>query len=61
MPGLRNLKTDSMKSIGMKSLGTLHQFSFGDKFLLYDFENISTLQILVGGMSAAYLQGNCHL
>ena len=31
-----NLKTDSMKSIGMKALGTLHHVSFGYEFLSCD-------------------------
>ena len=32
----KNLKTDSMEFIGMKALGILHHFSFGDKFMLCD-------------------------
>ena len=36
MHGCRNLKTDSMESIGMIALGTLHHVSFVDEFLLFD-------------------------
>ena len=33
----RNLKTDSMESIGMKALGILHHLSFWDELILFDF------------------------
>ena len=36
MEECKDLKTDSMESIGMKALGTLHHILFGDKVLLYD-------------------------
>ena len=36
MSRCKNLKTDSMESIGMKALGTLHHVSFSDEFFFHD-------------------------
>ena len=33
---MKNLKTDSMESIGMKALGTFHHVSFDVEFILRD-------------------------
>ena len=62
MKECKNLKTDSMETIGMKALGKFHHLSLGDEILIvWCYESIYMFGIPAGETSAVFLRASCLL